>query len=134
MSLSTLELLAWEWLPYSSLDHTMRTWNFPASGSRFFLLLKGPPTRTNVITTASTTEKLDWLRSFPNGATHAVNYKTQNFADEVKAITDGKGVDVIIDVVGKTHWHKNIESLAFDGRMTLLAFLSGEFLSYGWFR
>lgn len=88
--------------------------------------LKTPPTRTNVIATASTTEKLDWLRSIPHGATHAINYKTQDFAEEVKAITGGTGVDVIIDVVGRTHWHKNIESLAIDGRMTLLAFLSGE--------
>jgi len=79
----------------------------------------------DVIATASTKEKLDWLLSLPAGATHAVNYKTQNFADEVKKITDGKGVDVVIDFVGRTHFEKNIQSLALDGRMTLLAFLSG---------
>ena len=66
--------------------------------------------------------------SLPHGATHAVNYKTQDFAEEVKKITNGKGVDVIIDVVGQSHWHKNIDSLAFDGRMTLLATLSGEII------
>ena len=76
--------------------------------------------------TASTKDKLDMLLRLPNGATHAVNYKEQDFAQEVKAITQGKGVDVIIDFVGQSHWHKNIDSLAFDGRMTLLAFLSGK--------
>ena len=64
----------------------------------------------------------------PSGATHGVNYKMQDFAAEVKKITDGKGVDVIIDFVGKTHWHKNIDSLARDGRMTLLATLSGMYV------
>ncbi|KDQ62036.1 hypothetical protein JAAARDRAFT_54076 [Jaapia argillacea MUCL 33604] len=80
----------------------------------------------HVIATASTSEKLDWLLSIPNGATHAINYKTQDFAAEVKKITDGKGVNVIIDFVGQSHWHKNIDSLAIDGRMTLLATLSGN--------
>lgn len=61
----------------------------------------------------------------PYSATHGVNYKTQDFSDEVQKITAGKGVDVIIDFVGRTHWHKNIASLAKDGRMTLLATLSG---------
>ncbi|KAI8986272.1 quinone oxidoreductase [Trametes punicea] len=78
-----------------------------------------------VTATASTKEKLDMLLSMPSGATHVVNYKTQDFAEEVKKITNGKGVDVIIDFVGQSHWHKNIDSLAYDGRMTLLAVLSG---------
>ncbi|KAH8085942.1 quinone oxidoreductase putative [Cristinia sonorae] len=79
----------------------------------------------DVIATASTKEKLDWLLSLPSGATHAVNYKTQDFAEEVKKITNGKGVGVLVDFVGQSHWHKNIQSLGLDGRMTLLAALSG---------
>ncbi|CAL1713517.1 unnamed protein product [Somion occarium] len=79
----------------------------------------------HVIATASTSDKLNWLRSLPSGATHTANYKTQDFAAEVKKVTEGKGVDVVIDFVGQSHWHKNIDSLAVDGRMTLLAFLSG---------
>ena len=62
----------------------------------------------------------------PHGATHAVNYKTQDFFEETQKITNKKGVDVIIDFVGRSHWHKNIASFAFDGRMTLLATLSGK--------
>lgn len=79
-----------------------------------------------VTATASTAEKLDWLLSMPHGATHAVNYKTQDFSAEVKNTTGGKGVNVIVDFVGQSHWEKNIDSLAIDGRMTLLSFLSGE--------
>ncbi|OBZ71444.1 Quinone oxidoreductase PIG3 [Grifola frondosa] len=78
-----------------------------------------------VTATASTAEKLEWLLAQPQGATHAVNYKTQDFAAEVKRTTHGRGVDVIIDFVGQSHWHKNIDALAVDGRMTMLALLSG---------
>lgn len=85
-----------------------------------------PPSRKNVIATASTKEKLDWLLSIPNGATHGVNYKTHDFAAEALKITHGKGVDVILDFVGQTHWKGNIDSLAVDGRMTIFALLSGE--------
>ena len=76
--------------------------------------------------TASTQEKLDMLLQMPNGATNAVNYKTQDFAEEVKKITDGHGADVVIDFVGQSHWSKNIDCLALDGRMIILAFLSGK--------
>lgn len=76
--------------------------------------------------TASTPSKLSWLLSMPNGATHAANYKSEDFSSIAKTATNGKGVDVIVDPVGQSHWHKNIDSLAMDGRMTLLAFLSGK--------
>jgi len=60
-----------------------------------------------------------------NGITHAVNYKTQDFAAETKKTTDGNGIDVLIDFVGRTHWAKNIESLTMDEKMTILSLLSG---------
>jgi NADPH:quinone reductase-like Zn-dependent oxidoreductase len=80
-----------------------------------------------VTASVSTQEKIDFLTGIPGGATYAVNYKTQDFSDEIGTITNGHGVDVIVDVVGKTHFEKNIASLAVDGRMTILAFLSGKF-------
>ncbi|KAG1751632.1 quinone oxidoreductase putative [Suillus paluster] len=79
-----------------------------------------------VTATASTPEKLDWLRSIPNGATHTVNYRTEDFAAEVRKTTNGRGVDIVIDVVGQSHWAKNIQSLAIDGRMIMLSALSGR--------
>jgi NADPH:quinone reductase-like Zn-dependent oxidoreductase len=83
--------------------------------------------RSSVITTASTKEKLDWLLSIPNGATHAVNYKTEDFSAVATEVTNGKGVDIIVDFVGQSHWTRNIESLAYDGRMVHLAILSGKY-------
>ncbi|KAF9499071.1 quinone oxidoreductase [Pleurotus eryngii] len=79
----------------------------------------------SIIATASSKEKLDFLLSLPNGATHGVNYRTQDFASEAKNITN-KGVDVVIDFVGQSHWTKNIDAMALDGRMTMLATLSGS--------
>ncbi|KAF8968920.1 hypothetical protein BDZ97DRAFT_1796966 [Flammula alnicola] len=79
----------------------------------------------SVIATTSTKEKNDWLLSLPNGATHAANYKTQDFAAVVKEVTDNKGANVVIDFVGQTHFNKNIDAMAVDGRMTMLALLSG---------
>ena len=75
--------------------------------------------------TASSKEKLDWLLSLPAGATHVANYRTEDFADVVKDATGGHGADVVIDMVGQTHWERNIKAMAVDGRMTILAFMSG---------
>jgi NADPH:quinone reductase-like Zn-dependent oxidoreductase len=80
-----------------------------------------------VTATASSSEKLDFVtRTIPLGATHGVNYRTQDFSEEVKKHTDGHGADVIIDFVGRSYWSKNIDSLAIEGRIVLLAVLSGE--------
>jgi NADPH:quinone reductase-like Zn-dependent oxidoreductase len=62
----------------------------------------------------------------PNGPTHAVNYKTEDFAEKVNTITGGRGVNVLIDFVGQSHFNKNLKALALDGRMTVLALLSGN--------
>jgi NADPH:quinone reductase-like Zn-dependent oxidoreductase len=56
-----------------------------------------------------------------------VNYKTQDFASVVKEVTNNRGVDIIIDFVGQSHWNKNLDSMALDGTMVCLAQLSGEF-------
>jgi len=79
-----------------------------------------------ITATTSTKEKINFVLQMPNGATHGVNYKTRDFAAEVKKITEGKGVDVIIEFVGQSHWHKNIDCFARDGRMTILSTLSGS--------
>jgi putative PIG3 family NAD(P)H quinone oxidoreductase len=78
-----------------------------------------------VTATTSTQEKIDWLLALPNGPTHAANYKTEDFAVVVKRVTDNKGVNVVIDSVGQSHFNQNIDCMAVDGRMTLLAVVSG---------
>jgi NADPH2:quinone reductase len=60
------------------------------------------------------------------GADAAINYKTQDFAAEIKRLTDGKGVDVILDMVGGPYAQSNVRSLAMDGRLVLIAFLGGS--------
>ena len=82
-----------------------------------------------MIATTSTQEKIDWLLGLPNGATHAANYKTQDFSAVVKQVTDNHGADVVIDFVGQSHFIKNLDALAVDGRMTMLALLSGDYVS-----
>ncbi len=60
------------------------------------------------------------------GATKGINYKTQDFVQEVKALTDGKGVDVILDMVAGDYVNRNLESLADDGRAVIIAQLGGS--------
>ena len=78
-----------------------------------------------ITATTSTKEKIDWLLGLHNGPTHAANYKTEDFSAVVKQVTNNKGANVVIDVVGQSHFNKNIDSLAVDGRMTMLSALSG---------
>ena len=59
------------------------------------------------------------------GAEHAINYKTDDFKDVVKRLTDGKGVDVILDMVGGDYLPREIDCLADDGRIALIALLGG---------
>ena len=59
------------------------------------------------------------------GAEKAINYRTQDFAEELKAATGGKGVNVILDMVGGDYVPKELKCLADDGRLVFIAFLRG---------
>jgi NADPH2:quinone reductase len=59
------------------------------------------------------------------GAEKAINYRTQDFLAEVHAATGGKGVDVILDMVGGDYVPKELKCLADDGRLVFIAFLRG---------
>ena len=59
------------------------------------------------------------------GAEHAINYKNQDFKEEVKRLTDGKGVDVILDMVGGSYVAREVEILAEDGRIAIIAVQGG---------
>ncbi|MEY4730527.1 MAG: hypothetical protein RL020_1685 [Pseudomonadota bacterium] len=59
------------------------------------------------------------------GAESAVNYKTQDFVEEIKKLTNGKGVDVILDMVAGDYIPREVKCLADDGRLVLIAFLRG---------
>jgi NADPH2:quinone reductase len=60
------------------------------------------------------------------GADAAINYRTQDFATELKTLTEGRGVNVILDMVGAPYMTRNIRSLAMDGRLVMIAFLQGS--------
>src|SRR5574338_76657 len=59
------------------------------------------------------------------GAQHTIDYKTEDFAVRIKELTDSKGVDVIIDFIAGPYFSRNLDSLARDGRLVLLATLGG---------
>ncbi|MBI3728096.1 MAG: NAD(P)H-quinone oxidoreductase [Burkholderiales bacterium] len=59
------------------------------------------------------------------GAERGINYKTENFVDVVKELTAGKGVDVILDMVAGSYVPKEINCLADDGRLAIIALLGG---------
>jgi NADPH:quinone reductase len=60
------------------------------------------------------------------GAEKAVNYKTADFVEVIKAATHGKGVDVILDMVAGDYIPRELKCLADDGRLVLIAFLRGS--------
>jgi NADPH2:quinone reductase len=59
------------------------------------------------------------------GADHAINYKTSDFAEEVKTLTNGQGVNVILDMVGGSYVAREVQCLAEDGRLVIIAVQGG---------
>ncbi|MCX8566677.1 MAG: NADPH2:quinone reductase [Glomeribacter sp. 1016415] len=59
------------------------------------------------------------------GAERAIDYKTEDFVAVTAALTDGRGVDVILDMVGGDYIARELKALAQDGRLALIAFLGG---------
>lgn len=57
-----------------------------------------------------------------------INYKTHDFADEIARLTDGKGVDVILDIVGASYFNQNLSALSRDGRLVIIGFMGGRFV------
>jgi NADPH:quinone reductase len=74
-----------------------------------------------VVATAGSAEKCAACRRL--GADLAVNYKTEDFVAATKASTEGKGADVVLDMVGGDYIERNYEAAAVDGRVVQIAFL-----------
>jgi NADPH2:quinone reductase len=60
------------------------------------------------------------------GATAAINYREADFLDEIRALTEKRGVDVVLDMVGAPYFPRNIRCLAIEGRLVQIAFLEGS--------
>jgi len=78
---------------------------------------------SRVIVTAGSDEKCQ--RSLALGADLAINYRQQDFVEAVLSFTDGKGVDVILDMIGGDYLPRNLKSLAIDGRLLQIAIQNG---------
>ena len=76
-----------------------------------------------VIVTAGSDDKCAACVAF--GADHAINYKTADFVAEVKRLTDGKGVDVVLDMVAGSYVAREIECMAEDGRLVIIGVQGG---------
>jgi putative PIG3 family NAD(P)H quinone oxidoreductase len=76
-----------------------------------------------VFTTVGDEDKATFCKQI--GANHVFNYKTQDWMTEIAAITQKKGINVILDMVGGSYIEKNLRSLALEGRYCFIAFLEG---------
>ncbi|NRB53276.1 MAG: NAD(P)H-quinone oxidoreductase [Saprospiraceae bacterium] len=59
------------------------------------------------------------------GASHAIDYKKENFAEVIKELTKGAGVQVIIDFIAAPYFQMNLDSLALEGRLVMLSLIGG---------
>lgn len=78
---------------------------------------------TKVFVTAGSDEKCGFCREL--GADAAINYQQQDFVEEIDKLTNGKGVDVILDMVGGDYFPRNLKALANDGRLVQIAIQHG---------
>ena len=76
-----------------------------------------------VLTTAGSDEKCNFCEKL--GADKAFNYRTEDWQAGVRDATGGRGVDVLLDMVAGPYTQKNLESMARDGRCSIIAFLQG---------
>jgi len=84
----------------------------------------GKVMRAKVIAAASTAEKLAICQE--KGAEHLINYETEDLKEKIKEITAGKGVDVVLDVVGDKYADPALRSMAWKGRYLVVGFAAGE--------
>jgi putative PIG3 family NAD(P)H quinone oxidoreductase len=89
------------------------------SGIGTTAILLGTAFGLNVIVTAGSAEKC--ARALEIGAAHAINYKSRDFVAEVKRITEGRGVAVVLDMVGGDYLPRNLACLAEEGRHVSIA-------------
>jgi NADPH:quinone reductase len=78
----------------------------------------------HAIVTVGSDEKARFCREF--GASEAINYRSEDFVARTQAITAGRGVDVVLDMVGGPYIPKNLSLLRRDGRLVFIAFLQGS--------
>jgi NADPH:quinone reductase len=76
-----------------------------------------------VIVTAGSEAKCQFCLEL--GADAAINYKTRDFAEEINRLTESKGVDVILDIIGGDYFPRNLKCMAYDARLVQIAIQNG---------
>ena len=77
-----------------------------------------------VFATAGSDEKVRACEAL--GARSAINYKTQDFVEAIRSLTSGKGVDLILDIMGGSYLNRNLAALAVEGRLVQIGLMDGE--------
>ncbi|MEU8405086.1 NAD(P)H-quinone oxidoreductase [Micromonospora sp. NPDC048842] len=93
------------------------------SGIGTFAIQYGAALGVTVLTTAREA-KHDRLREL--GAAHIIDYREQDFVEEVRRVTDGRGVDVILDIMGGSYLGRNVSALATGGRLVVIGMQGGR--------
>ncbi len=89
-----------------------------AGGVGHLAIQMGAKAGATIYTTVSTPEKAAFVKSL--GATETINYKETNFVDAVKDLTDGEGVDVVLDMIGGDTYLQSIDAVKFYGDLVTL--------------
>jgi putative PIG3 family NAD(P)H quinone oxidoreductase len=76
-----------------------------------------------VLVTAGSAEKLE--RCIALGADTGINYRTEDFVARTRELTDGRGADVVLDIMGASYLGRNIEAVALDGRVVVIGMQGG---------
>ena len=79
---------------------------------------------SRVFATAGSDEKCRACEAL--GAERAVNYRTGDFVEAVRELTGGRGVDLVLDIVGGSYVDRNLAALAMDGRLVVIGFMEGK--------
>ncbi len=82
----------------------------------------------SVLTTVGNAEKAAACERL--GARLAINYRDEDFVEAVRAATDGRGVDLVLDMVGGDYIARNVKVLATEGRLVQIAFLEGSVVEF----
>jgi NADPH:quinone reductase len=122
-------------LTYATSDHALRDRGQLAPGETLLVLGAaggvglaaieiGKALGARVIACASTDDKL--AVCLAHGADQAINYATDDLRQRIKALTDGRGVDVVYDPVGGAYTEPALRSLAWRGRLLVVGFAAGD--------
>ncbi|MEH1101859.1 NAD(P)H-quinone oxidoreductase [Micromonospora sp. CPCC 205561] len=93
------------------------------SGIGTFAIQLGVALGAKVVATARAA-KHERLREL--GAAHTIDYREQDFVEEVRRVTDGRGADVILDIMGAAYLSRNVAALAADGRLVVIGMQGGR--------